>query len=398
MLVSPYLRPMRRGESLVFDDGIRGAPCEVGPLEVEVLRALWDDRTAGAAMTDLVAHRGRDAVVDAIGALVDQQLVFETHDQARAAFRAALEHRLVEVPFVDQVELTNICPMRCRFCPRGVPGAMTRPTGRMDLGLFIGLLDQLPDGQAGYRPFELHHLGESLVHPELPAFVRAAADRGLPTELSVNPSLLAPDTARALLDAGLRRLVVSLDGMDDETLVAIRGPAARYSKAEPNLDALLAMVAAMDAPPHVVIQMIDLVRNRHQRDAFVGRWGDLGLPTVTAFVKDLDGDDPDTGMPSARPLSFLCSYPWRSVVVLWDGRVVPCCRDDDARLVLGDLREQSLADIWHGDEARRLRERLANDDTPAGHLCHGCAWNPNEFASTARARHPDTAGPMPLHW
>ena len=40
------------------------------------------------------------------------------------------------MPFVDQIELTNRCPMRCGFCPRGVPGRMQRPLGFMDVALF----------------------------------------------------------------------------------------------------------------------------------------------------------------------------------------------------------------------------------------------------------------------
>ena len=53
-----------------------------------------------------------------------------------------------------------------------------------------------------YRPLELHHLGESLLHPQVDEFVARASARGLPTELSVNPSLLTP--TRALRKAKAR--------------------------------------------------------------------------------------------------------------------------------------------------------------------------------------------------
>ena len=258
--------------------------------------------------------------------------------------------------------------MRCRFCPRGVPGQLQRPTGFMDLGLFRALLAQLHPEQARYRPLELHHLGESLLHPQVTDFVAAATARGLPTEMSVNPSLLTPELGRRLLDSGLRRLVVSLDGLDDPTLVRIRGPAARYTRAEPNLQALLDEVAARgDAAPQIVIQMIDLHANRDQHEAFLARWGTTGLKTVTAYIKALDGPDPDaadaaatheTGQAGREPLRYLCSYPFRSVVVLWDGRVVPCCRDDDGRLLGVRLAGETLAQSW-------LKRAMAEDELDA---------------------------------
>ena len=77
---------------------------------------------------------------------------------------------------------------------------------------------------------------------------------------------------------------------------------------------------------------------------------------------------------------------------------MPCCRDADAALVLGDLRTQSLATIWDGPEAQRLRDQHRRDDVPAGHLCDGCAWRRTRFADAMPSRHPDRAVEWPLAW
>jgi len=397
VVVSPYLRPFRRDGQLVVDDG-RGATFNPTPVQLAALRALWPGHEDVAALDRAAADHGAAAVQLALAELVDLGALYADAAGAERALDVALEGAMPVVPFVDQIELTNICPMRCGFCPRGIPGRITRPTGFIERALFERLLAQVHPEQARWRPLELHHLGESLLHPELPALVAAATEHGLPTEMSVNPSHLAPELARAILDAGLRRLVISLDGVDGDTLAAIRGPAARFDRAERNLEAVLAHAAGMAAPPAIVIQMIDLARNRHQHASFLARWGALGLPFVRAYVKDLDGPDPETGLPSARPTRYLCSYPWRSVVVLWDGRVVPCCRDDDARLVLGDLRTQTLTEIWHGPAAQALRALHRSAEAPAGHLCTGCAWRRGAFRAAAPGRHPDDAHDEPLHW
>jgi radical SAM protein with 4Fe4S-binding SPASM domain len=84
--------------------------------------------------------------------------------------------------------------------------------------------------------------------------------------------------------------------------------------------------------------------------------------------------------------------------VLWDGRVVPCCRDSDAALVLGDLTKQSLEEIWSGAEIKRLREQLRKSAVPCGHLCDGCAWSRESFATGMSTRHPDLVKTEPLYW
>ena len=398
LALSRYLRPYLDGEELVVDNGVTGRKERLAGLERDVVIALWDRDSAGAKVARLVETRGQGPVFDTLTQLSNKAMVFPDDEAGELLFDQLLEGSCPSRPFVDQIELTNHCPMRCRFCPRGTEGAMTRPRGFMDLDLFRRLLAQLHPNQASYRPLELHHLGESLLHPQVVEFVRAAREAGLRTEMSVNPALLTPALGQGLLEAGLSRLVVSLDGMDEETLRDLRGPAARFSKAVNHLETLLDKVAQMKTPPRIVIQMLDLQRNQHQHDAFLERWNRRGLPTVTAYIKDLDGVDPDLGAPSSRPLVHLCTYPWKSVVVLWDGRVVPCCRDADAQAVLGDLSQKSLAEIWRGREVASLRHHHRRSTIPEDHLCHDCAWLRGSYAATMEQRHPAQARPDPLSW
>jgi radical SAM protein with 4Fe4S-binding SPASM domain len=397
-VVSRYLRPFLEGAELFIDNGMTSRKERLTAMEREIVRALWDRDSAAEEMATLVAVREERSLLEALESLVSRGMVFPDEATEDHLFDQLLEGSCPPVPFVDQIELTNHCPMRCSFCPRGIPGRIKRPKGYMELDLFRRILRQLHPSQASYRFLELHHLGESLLHPQVVRFVEEASKAGLPTEMSVNPSLLEPKLARGLLSAGIRRLVVSLDGLDEEMLTGLRGPAARYRQAESNLERLLELVADMGDPPRVVIQMIGLQRNRHQHGAFLERWGRTKLPSVTAYIKDLDGNDPDTGRPSAVPLTHLCSFPWRSVVVLWDGRVVPCCRDADAEVVLGDLNRQELSEIWQGPEVLMLRHLHRSQTFPEGHSCRGCGWLRSTFATTMDRRHPDLAKTDPLSW
>lgn len=396
--LNPYLRPVLRDGMVLFDNGITQALDHLSPLESEVLRALWWAPAAPIKLNDLCGKRGEAAVARALSRLRDALYVFPSAEACEAIFDRVLDDGLPDTPFIDQVELTNVCPMRCGFCPRGIPERMTRPTGLMELSLFERLLDQLNPGQGTYRWMEMHHLGESLIHPQVARFFEVAAERGVPTELSANPSLLSPDLSTQLVRAGIKRLVLAVDGMDDATLTAVRGPRALYSVAERNIEALLQAAAKRPDPPQVVLQMLSLHRNRHQREAFLTRWGRTGLPFVKAYVKPLEGPDPDLGKPVGAKVNYLCTYPWRSVVVLWDGRVVPCCRDANADYVLGNLQTETLQAIWNGPRAQLLRASHRMGAFAPGHLCEGCEWSRRRFASDMMLRHPDRAVENPLQW
>ncbi len=398
-LSSSYLRTYRHGDQVVIDQAAEGRRQLLTTLELDVLSAYWPPAADEAAWQRIVDQHGQTRAEQVVMDLAGRRVLVPDAATDEAVLDSALTEGLRPAPFVDQVELTNHCPMKCGFCPRGVEGAMTRPTGFMDRDVFAALLAQVPREQTTSWRAELHHLGESLLHPQVVELVGMAAERGLPVEMSVNPSHLRPDLARGLIDAGIGRLVLSLDGLDAETLAAARGPAARFDQAERNIEQLFSMIGAMRHPPEVIVQMLRLHRNRDQHEAFLERYGRTGLPTVHATIKDLEGPDPDLGRETCEPPSYLCVSPWRSVVVLWDGRVVPCCKDADAKLVLGDLRHQSLEQIWQGPAARALRAiHSAGVTIPGAHLCSCCPWGRAEFARGAPRRHPSKARREPYAW
>ena len=61
-----------------------------------------------------------------------------------------------------------------------------------------------------------------------------------------------------------------------------------------------------------------------------------------------------------------CTWIWNSVMVNWDGSVVPCCRDPNGYHVLGNAFETPLSKIWNGDAMRNFRRRIVTDQ---GKVC-----------------------------
>ena len=306
------------------------------------------------------------------------------------------------LPIVDNVELTNICPMECVMCPTGT-GRMTRKKGNMERALFVRLIDEIAAAGGQPKPVTLHNLGESLLHPELPPFVRLCRERGLRTEVSGNPGHLPLSLYQALEEAGLDRLVISLDGLDAQTLTGIRGRGARADLAFDHVEQLLAW--RRDHPrdkPEIVLQMVRQQKNRHQAADFVPRY-DRGLASVQVYVKELDANTVEEGplriIEDDRPARpYLCRAPWRTVVVLQNGDVVPCCHDENGAVVYGNLANQSLAEIWNSETAQALRTRLASATLQKSEPCFDCAHRADRYRPSPVPATLDGLVEEPLLW
>lgn len=335
----------------------------------------WIDRVRRLAVDRLAA----EYVVHALG-----REMSHTH-----RLRRCLGH-----PQVFELETTNHCPYTCNMCPRTY--GMTRSLGHMDLSLMRDILAQVrPACQKERldRPplMRLTHYGEPVAYRHFAESIELCHARGLSVYLSSNPSAWTPRRIDEMLDGGLDELLAMVDGMDDETSTAIRGRAASYSRGQANLLRLAEAKAARGANrPKLIVGMVKQVRNAHQWEVFQRYWSrvegvdavylghfstfDGDVPAINALAEDLAARDPDQArqMERQRRLrDYPCFYPWHSVSVTWEGRVVPCCRDYNDSLVLGDLRRQTLAEVWNGPRMQRLRAEFAAGRLRAA-LCRTC--------------------------
>ena len=298
----------------------------------------------------------------------------------RAARLKANRPLVMKTPYrIQQIELTNKCPMKCPMCPR--TESMTRDEGLMEFETFKTIVDQMAadfGDEGGEEITLLHHFGESLMHPDFAKFMNYGADRGLRFGLSANPIMLKDSVADKLLSARLDTLIVSLDGHDDESFEKARGVKNAYERSKDNLLRFLERKVETGWKTKIVFSIIDFALNKDSiavaRKTFEGRPG-LDEFTVKPFAT-FNGDSASvcalgTDANNVRYPFVVCRHPWTMVAITWDGCVVPCCADYDKLYVLGNVRESPLMEIWNGEPMRALRaEFLSNEVTNP--LCRKC--------------------------
>jgi radical SAM protein with 4Fe4S-binding SPASM domain len=186
-----------------------------------------------------------------------------------------------------------------------------------------------------------------------------------------------------LIESPPSYLMVALDGHDDESFERIRGVRNAYDFSVERLHHYLERKVAAKVPTFVELGMIDFAENAESLHLLRDRWtGVEGINSVTAKrFTAWDGSVEEINAYAPAPMTNAearkhfavpsCRLPWETVSITWDGSVVPCCYDYDRKVALGNVKEQTLREIWNGRPMRALREEF-RANAVQNPLCRQC--------------------------
>lgn len=265
------------------------------------------------------------------------------------------------------VEVSSRCNLRCPACPnKDLPPGQK---GEMSWTLFQRVIDQ---GREFALEANLHHRGETLLHPQAGRFIRYAVASGVPCRLHTNATLLQGPLAEEILDSGLRRLSVSLDGFSAGVYEANR-PGARFAEVCGNLAAFLERRRQLGRRlPRVAVEVMALpsASSSPLRREFSRRFRKLGLDELV--FKSAHNWAGYLGSRQDASPSAACTFPWNALVVLFNGDVLACPQDFFAVRPLGNVHEAALLEIWNGSPMRELRRAFAVGGATSLSPCSGC--------------------------
>ena len=122
-------------------------------------------------------------------------------------------------PLFVSVEPSAVCQLRCPACPVGLAFGNKCAEVYMSMDLWERVLAEIK-GTAFVVQF--YFQGEPLLNKDLPQMIKEAHEAGLYTIVSTNAQAMTPDLAKALVAAGLDRIIISMDGLTQETYEAYR--------------------------------------------------------------------------------------------------------------------------------------------------------------------------------
>ena len=271
------------------------------------------------------------------------------------------------------LEITNVCNLRCSFCP-----GSRRPRGFLAPEDFRTLAGRLrPHTEYLY----LHLMGEPLLHPRLEQLLEVGEELGFRIMITTNGTLLPQRGALLCRSPAVRRVSVSLHSFEgngergdmEAYLAGCLTFAARAAEAGKrcalrlwNLDG--AETAGANARNDAILARIARDFPRPWKEGWQGVT--LAPNVYLEWGERFEWPDLEAGEHTGRAF---CRGLRDQVGVLWDGTVVPCCLDHEGDIPLGNLYDRSLEEILNTPRARAIYEGFSQGRA-AEELCRKCGY------------------------
>ncbi|MCP9442238.1 MAG: radical SAM protein [Nitrospira sp.] len=293
--------------------------------------------------------------------------------KAKLKPRINLDHRTplqdvipLATPMVLFVDPIDTCNFKCTFCPTGdrdLIKSTGRWQGRMHLDLFKKIIDDLADFDEPLKVLRLYKEGEPLLHTQLAEMIRYAKQSGLVEyiDTTTNGSLLTPERVGPILEAGIDRINISVDGLSDEQFWRFTKTRVDFEKFAKNIRELYVRKGSCE----ICIKIPGDLLSDEDKQRFFETFGDyadrISIENFAPCWPEFDVEA-RTGITITEgiygnPIKevAVCPYIFYSMAVNSDGTVSLCFLDWARKLVIGDVRSQSLQSIWNGELMYRHR-------------------------------------------
>lgn len=300
------------------------------------------------------------------------------------------------IPYSLSIEPTNHCNLRCLECPSGI-GMLKRDKGVMDFLMFKRIIDEVSKKIVSLT---LYFQGEPLLNKDFTKMVSYAKGAGLWVETSTNAHNIDDELAVQIIESGLDKIIVSVDGIDQKSYERYRC-GGDFSSVIRGIESLVRakrnreskekggdILVRFKNKPTIVLQFLVFKYNEHQINDVRELGKRIGVDRVELKSAQIYNEDnvsflltsidkyaryvvTEDGIKLKNKGNSVCRRMFTNGVITWDGLVVPCCYDKDAEHFIGDIREDYYSDIMKDDRRRQFLSRVI-ENRNGMRICCNC--------------------------
>ena len=268
------------------------------------------------------------------------------------------------------IEITNVCNLSCSFCPgtqRQLKFMTTEEFGRISEKI------------APYTDYiYLHLMGEPLLHPDLPDLIDIVGSFGLRTCITTNGTLLQKRAKEILTrQNNIHKISISLQAQEANANVDLKTYLDECFSFGKQIEGKTVLVYRLWNEGGENKNNGEILAAMHE--AFSGEWTDhplgakIGDRVYLENGEKFDWPDPDAPYTGEEKDPYFCYGLSDHIGILADGTVVPCCLDNEGRLVLGNIYLQDMTEILQSERAVKMREGFLKGAAEED-LCRRCGY------------------------
>lgn len=267
-------------------------------------------------------------------------------------------------PLVVYIEPGNACNFKCVFCPESLPDYKEKAGGLFMLSMkeFNHIAEQIKE-IAPIKLINFYMLGEPFANKLLTQFIRAARDMNLAETLIVtsNGTLVKPDKYEAICSSGLDFLRISIYGATEETHRARTQSSIPLAQIKDNIAGLKKYRDGLGLKaPYIYVKMI--TANEEENIAFTELFGPhcdkIQIEPVHNWAEEdqaklsLLDDGTMLKQHYFDNKKQVCPFPFYMSIIHSDLNVSVCGVDWAKLTVVGNLRTETLMEVWRGKKLR----------------------------------------------
>lgn len=288
----------------------------------------------------------------------------------------------IEVPFLVFLDPSDICNFQCKFCPTGnraLIKKLNRNSCLMDFDLYKKIIDDLCMFNAPIKVLRLYKDGEPLLNPRFPDMVRYAKERecALQVDTTTNGSLLNPKLNHKIIEAGLDKIHISLEGLSQNKYEEFSGYKINFNKFVENIQHFY----EHKKDCLVCIKIVGDNLSKDDKELFFDIFGNI---SDRIFIEHIAPCWPQFVMPEVIPNSdvgiygqviekvSVCPYIFYSISINADGKVSLCFLDWSRQLIVGDANAESIKNIWNNEIMFNYRKMHLSKQRQKHKICSDC--------------------------
>tara|TARA_B100000700_G_C14943872_1_gene808145 strand:- start:39 stop:1121 length:1083 start_codon:yes stop_codon:yes gene_type:complete len=286
--------------------------------------------------------------------------------------------KLLSFPESFSIETVNICNAKCWFCPQ--PDHV-RKKGYMKIDVFKKMIDEIATYKNHVKSIALFMDGDPALHKELINFLKYAKEKKIKNiYLSSNMEFFNEKLINQIflnnLQGTLKFVICSLDGVS-ETVHASNRIGVDTKKAYFNTELLLQKRKQnFSFYPWVFPRMLINETNKHEEKDFYDFWKNKADKVLRTSMHNWGGQIDDKKI-QQNDVSFssVCYFPFSQCFIQIDGTVRICCLDVNGENIFGDINNNSIKQIWNGQNFDLLRKHLLEDNVEMlPKICKKCSY------------------------
>ena len=309
--------------------------------------------------------------------------IIENNLYFKKILKCNLKKKACPFPLVFQIQTINGCNGSCIMCPNGYKNKIKNEP--MSDTLFKKIIDEISREKSSLTYILLYLQNEPLLDNDIFRKIKLIKQMNnglIRTKLITNGTLLTPDKIKELEESKLDDLIISVDAYTEETFNKIRR-GLNFSKVLESIDNIL----ESNYDNCFYLGFVKQKDNIAELNDFIKYWRKKGVPPTLFNIDSRSGDLPTfESLRIKEELSYFLKLRYsilRNIIkccanilttfnILHNGDIILCINDYNKKMILGNVNESSIKEIWNSDKYNKIREMFFNGEYKKIPVCNRC--------------------------